>query len=120
MTGYFTPFIIGVFFDDVIQLTFFEISLAISWSLKLVGYLNTMVNRYINIYDRIISYARMEYFMHRARLERTDAEKFEPSLDQLDIVAKLRNIQLTLNKKKQLEKIDLKVKKGEIIGIYGR
>lgn len=92
MTGYFTPYIIAVFFDNTISLTFFEISLAISWSLKLVGYLNTMTNRYINIYDRIISYARMEYFMNRARLECTDAEKFDPELEKINVIAKLNKI----------------------------
>lgn len=120
MTGYFTPYIIAVFFDNTISLTFFEISLAISWSLKLVGYLNTMTNRYINIYDRIISYARMEYFMNRARLERTDAEKFDPELEKINVIAKLNKIQLTLAKKKILQNIDLKVMKGDCIGVYGR
>lgn len=120
MTGYFTPFFIGVFFDDQIPLTFFQISLSISWSLKLVGFLTTMVNRYINVYDRIISYARMKYFMKRARLERTDADPYEPELDKLKIVAKLRQIDLTLNKKKILKNINLKVQKGEFIGVCGR
>lgn len=79
-----------------------------------------MVNRYINVYDRIISYARMKYFMKRARLERTDADPYEPELDKLKIVAKLRQIDLTLNKKKILKNINLKVQKGEFIGVCGR
>jgi len=79
-----------------------------------------MVNRYIKAYDQIISYARMKYFMRRAILERTEAKQFNPTLNNLDMVAKLRNVDLTINKQKILVDIDLKVMKGDFIGVYGR
>ena len=122
-TAYFIPIVLVVFLSDLnFELSKFELGLAISWSLKLVGFLTTAANNYVKTQIDVVSYGRMHHFLHEVETQEDSHDKFSlegPNRgDQPTLL--LENISLKFGKRKVLNKINLRIDNREVIGIIGQ
>lgn len=117
--AYMIPIIVVVFFHSYINLSALELALVISWSLKLVGYLTTLVNCTVSVFNNIVSYGRMEHFLKEVKTEKIDNLKFRPKIENVNYIVYLDKISVTLGKREVLKNISLKIKKGKKVGLLG-
>lgn len=72
IVAYSVPNIFIFWLDEYRKLSLLEIALAISWSLKLVGYFNTFINSIVRINKAIVSFGRIEYYLKKVETEPTN------------------------------------------------
>ena len=121
-TAYFLPIVMVVFLSDLnFELSKFELGLAISWSLKLVGFLTTAVNNYVKTQIDVVSYGRMHHFLKEVETEEDGFEPFDPQVEDLDrLPLMMEGIDMSYGDRKFLNDINMKVGRRDVVGILGK
>lgn len=117
--AYMTPIIFEIFFHQYIDLSLLELALVISWSLKLVGYLTSLINCMVSVFNNIVSFGRIEYFLNELKTEKLDALKYKPKIENINYMIYMDKISVTLGNRKILDEITFKMKKGKKVGLLG-
>ena len=120
--GYLIPVLLQAFhFHDNLytSLDTFQIALAFTWSIKMVIHMANFCIHYIQIYENIVSFAKLNNFSKKAKIEKKGKEELTPELIRTQKVCLLKNVSLSLGKRLLINNISLELPKGKIIGLLG-
>lgn len=67
--AYCIPIVIVEYLKGSFHRTTVEFAFAITWSLKIIGYFNKVIHNIINLMINIVSFGRIDNFLHKVKME---------------------------------------------------
>lgn len=119
MVAYCMPIFILFVLDDYLHLSIFEMALAISLSLKLVGSFNTFISSTVRLQQAIVSFGRIEFFLENVQTESIHRKPFNLRKNGNVPVLRLTNVEKMFGTRQVINKVNLEMEKFSKIGILG-
>lgn len=109
IVAYSVPNVVLFVLSEYRQLSILEMALAISWSLKLVGYFNTFINSVVRVHSAIVSFGRIEYYLTKVKTEATNKRPLAVSYEGKSSALKLVNVSKKFGNREVIKNVNLKV-----------
>jgi ABC-type multidrug transport system fused ATPase/permease subunit len=119
IVAYSVPNIVLFVLNEYRQLSILEMALAISWSLKLVGYFNTFINSIVRIHSAIVSFGRIEYYLTKVKTEATDKRPLAVSYEGKAPALKLIQVSKKFGNRQVVKNVNFSVEKYSKVAIFG-
>ena len=120
IVAYSVPNVVLFVLNEYRQLSILEMALAISWSLKLVGYFNTFINSIVRIHSAIVSFGRLEFYLKKVKTEPTNKRPLAVSYEGKAPALKLTNVSKKFGSREVIKNINLEIEKYSKVGILGK
>lgn len=117
--AYTVPILFVFSLKNVTSLSLLEIALAISWSLKLVGFFDTMIKSTMRVHKNVVSFGRAENYIKKVETEPTLRKPRIPDIEKIQNVVDIQNLNKSFGTRKVLSDINLKIGKFEKIAVVG-
>ena len=120
VVAYAIPNVIVFYLQGKFNKSLLEFALAISWSLKIVGYANSFINSIVAVYTEIVSFGRLEFFLKNRKIEETEKKKLYSLSRKLSVYdAVVKRVHLNLAGRSVIEDFNLALQNGEKVALIG-